>query len=166
MVASRILAYGKDYDFEYNGVEQKVDLTTLDNKKVDYSNFPKGVNEFEFKLPNSKRLIKFKLPTGHDENVIDEEIKAMKKVNKNISTDLTTRFKKIILSVDGNSDLQFINKFVDNEFLSVDSLAFRKYIATITPDIDMKTKIQNSDGEEIEVTIPVTLRFFWPTSEL
>ena len=166
MVASRILAYGKDYDFEYNGVEQKVDLTTLDNKKVDYSNFPKGVNEFEFKLPNSKRLIKFKLPTGHDENVIDEEIKAMKKVNKDISTDLTTRLKKLILSVDGNSDLQFINKFVDNEFLSVDSLAFRKYMATITPDIDMKTKIHNSDGEEIEVTIPVTLRFFWPTSEL
>ena len=58
MVASRILAYGKDYDFEYNGVEQKVDLTTLDNKKVDYSNFPKGVNEFEFKLPNSKSVVK------------------------------------------------------------------------------------------------------------
>ena len=166
MVASRILAYGKDYDFEYGGVEQKVDLTTLNNKKVDYSNFPKGVNEFEFKLPNSKRLIKFKLPTGHDEDVINEEIKAMKKINKNISTDLTTRFKKIILSVDGNSDLQFINQFIDNEFLSVDSLAFRKYMSSITPDINMTTKVKDENGEETEVTIPVTLRFFWPAAEL
>ena len=166
MVATRILAYGKDYDFEFNGVEQKVDLSKLENKTIDYSDLPKGVNEFEFKLPNSKRVIKFKLPNGHDESVIAEEIKAMKKVNKNISTDLTTRFKKIILSVDGNSDLQFINKFVDNEFLSVDSLAFRKYMSTISPNINMNTKVKDKNGEEIEVTIPVTLRFFWPASEL
>jgi hypothetical protein len=33
----------------------------------------------------------------------------------------------------------------------------------MTPDIDMSTYI-DVDGEEIEVTIPVTLRFFWPTS--
>jgi len=166
MVASRILAYGKDYNFEYAGVEQTVDLTKLQNKKVDYSKFPQGKNEFEFKLPNSKRLIKFKLANGHDEAAIDVEVKALKKINSNISSELTTRFKKTILSVDGNSDIQFINNFVDNEFLSVDSLALRKYITKITPDIDMTTIIKDEDGEEIEVTIPVTLRFFWPTANI
>jgi hypothetical protein len=90
----------------------------------------------------------------------------LKKINSNISSELTTRFKKTILSVDGNSDIQFINNFVDNEFLSVDSLALRKYITKITPDIDMTTIIKDEDGEEIEVTIPVTLRFFWPTANI
>ena len=38
MVATRILAYGKEYNFEYGGVEQSVDLTELSNKEVDLSN--------------------------------------------------------------------------------------------------------------------------------
>ena len=54
--------------------------------------------------------------------------------------------------------------FIDNEFLSIDSLAFRQYLAEITPDVDMNTTVVNSAGEEIEVTIPVTLRFFWPSA--
>ena len=166
MVAARVLAYGKAYNFEYGGVEQSVDLTQLSNKKIDLSKHPKGINQFDFKLPNSKREIKFKLPNGHDEAVIDEEVKAMKKVNKNVSTDLTTRFKKTIISVDGKTDVSFINKFVDNEFLSVDSLALRKYIQEIQPDIDMTANVKDVNGEEIEVTIPVTLRFFWPTANI
>jgi len=163
MVATRILAYGKEYNFEYGGVEQSVDLTELSNKEVDLSKHTKGINEFDFKLPNSKREVKFKLPNGHDEAAIDEEVKAMKKVNETVSTDLTTRFKKTIISVDGKTDTSFINKFVDNEFLSIDSLEFRKHMATVTPDIDMTTTIM-VDGEETEVTIPVTVRFFWPST--
>ena len=72
--------------------------------------------------------------------------------------------KRIIKSVEGNSDPQFINNFVDNEFLSVDSLEFRKNLNSITPDVDMTTKIVDSEGKETQVTIPVTVRFFWPTT--
>lgn len=43
MVASRILAYGKDYNFEYDGIEQEVDLTSLENKKIDFSNHTRGL---------------------------------------------------------------------------------------------------------------------------
>ena len=71
--------------------------------------------------------------------------------------------KNIITSVDGNVDRSYINNFVDNEFLSIDSLEFRKHMATVTPDINMTTKIM-VDGEETEVTIPVTVRFFWPST--
>ena len=70
----------------------------------------------------------------------------------------------MILSVDGKSEKSHINSFVDNEFLSVDSLAFRQYLSSITPDVDMTTKVVDSTGKESEVTIPVTLRFFWPTA--
>ena len=39
MVASRVLAYGKDYEFTYDGVEHSVDLSTLDPVKIDFDKF-------------------------------------------------------------------------------------------------------------------------------
>jgi len=164
MVAARILGYGKDYEFEYEGEEHTVDLSKLESKEVDYSQLKKGVNEFSFKLPTSERTITFKLLSGHDDKKIDSDLKALQKISKERTSELTTRLKTTLLSVDGNSEKSYINNFVDNEFLSRDSLAFRKHLLSITPDMNMKTKIVKSNGEETEVTIPVTVRFFWPSS--
>ena len=41
MVAARILGYGKNYDFVYDGEEISLDLTTLDNKEIDENYFLK-----------------------------------------------------------------------------------------------------------------------------
>ena len=84
----------------------------------------------------------------------------MKKLIK-ISTDLTTRFKKTIISVDGKMDVSFINKFVDNEFLSVDSLALEIYPRDTT-DIDMTANVKDVNGEEIEVTLQSPYIFVQP----
>ena len=70
----------------------------------------------------------------------------------------------MLLSVDGNSEQSYIIDFVENQFLSRDSLAFRNYLNEITPDMDMRTMIVDSGGKETEVTIPVTVRFFWPST--
>jgi len=162
MVAARILGYGKNYSFEYDGVEQKADLSKLEPLKVSLNKLSKGENNFSFELPNSKRPVTFKLLTGGDEKNIALEIKARQKISKEHSSELTTRLKTLLLSVDGNSDKAHIINFVDNEFLSLDSLAFRKNLKTITPDIDMTTTVVDSNGKESMVTIPVTVRFFWP----
>tara|TARA_R100001126_G_C4870684_1_gene172846 strand:+ start:265 stop:1011 length:747 start_codon:yes stop_codon:yes gene_type:complete len=164
MVAARILGYGKDYEFEYDGVEQKVDLSKLNPVKIEFENTPKGVNEFSYVLPNSKRTITFKLLNGKDEKQIESELKALRKISKTQSSGLTTRLKKMIISVDGNSERLFINNFVDNEFLSRDSLVFRQYLSKITPDMDMTTTVNDSNGKEIDVVIPITARFFWPAT--
>ena len=166
MVAARILGYGKDYDITYDDEEYIIDLSKLEPVDIDFSKFKKGVNEFEFKLPNSERSITFKLLSGKDEKDIASEIKAKEKISKGQSSELTTRFKTMMLSVDGKSEKAYINSFVDSEFLSRDSLAFRQYLSSITPDVDMTTTVVNSTGKEIEVTIPVTLRFFWPTASV
>jgi len=163
MVAARVLGYGKDYQFTYDGEEQSVDLSKLEPVKLDFSKFTRGKNEFEFKLPTSERIITFKLLTGSDEKKIDVEAKAREKISKTQTSELTTRLKHMILSVDGNSEKSHINNFVDNEFLSRDSLAFRKYLSEITPDMDMTTKIVDSEGKETAVVIPITVRFFWPS---
>ena len=164
MLAARILGYGKDYEFEYDGVEQSADLSTLEPLDIDFTKFTKGKNEFSFKLPSSERELTFKLLNGIDESDIESEINAKKKISKEQSSQLTTRLKHMILSVDGKSEKSYINNFVDNEFLSRDSLAFRQYLSSITPDVDMNVEVIDSDGKEIKVAVPITVRFFWPSA--
>ena len=166
LVASRILAYGKEYEVEIDGQTVVVDLTTLKDKEIDKSVFTKGVNEFEFELPATKRKLTFKLLTSGDEKSIDTEIKGYEKIGDGIGYDLTTRLKNMILSIDGDTKRASINSFVDNEFLSRDSLAFRTYANKIMPDVDMTSEYIDEDGEEKEFTVPMTVQFLWPTINL
>lgn len=158
LVASRILGYGKDYTFSYNGEEHTVDLSTIENKSFDESSIVKGTNEFSFTLPSTGIEITYKLLTGHDESNIDREIEGLKKINKEASPELTTRLKYMITSVGGNREAKTIRQFVDNQLLARDSRSFREHIRNTQPDIDLK--FYTDSGEE--VAIPITLNFFWP----
>ena len=162
LIAARILGYGKDYSVNYNGVETIVDLTQLGEKIVDESLFKSSINEFSFALPKSQNVITFKLLTHGDEQKIDAEIKGLQKINPNSSTDLTTRMKYIITSVNGDRDQKTIRDFIDTALLAPDARALRQYYNQISPDIDMKYIPSNEDyvGEGVE--LPISFNFFWP----
>jgi len=172
-VAARILAYGKEFSFSYldsygEKVEGKVDLTELKAKEFDFSVYEEGVNSFSYKLPKSERIVNFSIPTHKSEMEVESEIDAIKKVFKNdrnaISRENSTRLKHLITSVDGKQERGFINSFVDNEFLSVDSNAFRNYVAEKNPNLDFTANTKNSMGEKEKVTVPMTAQFFWPNA--
>jgi len=163
LIAARILAYGKEYNLEYDGQQIEVDLTQLKDKKLDKNEVTAGVNEFEFELPASKRKLTFKLITSGNEKEIDKEIAGYEKVGDGIGYDLTTRLKHQIISIDGDTKRASINSFVDNEFLSRDSMAFRIHTSYITPDVDMTSTYIDSDGIEKELTVPMTVTFLWPS---
>jgi hypothetical protein len=158
MVASRILGYGKDYDFVYDSESYVIDLSTLDNKPFDESLITKGANEFSYTLPNSGVDVTFKILTSADDRKIDAELAGLKKINKDLSPELSTRLKHLITSINGNREAKAIREFVDNHLLARDSRALREYIRQVQPDVDL-TFISNS-GEE--VAIPINLSFFWP----
>lgn len=172
MVAARILGYGKDYVVEIDdpfspGTKQKVtiDLTQIEHKEVDYSLFEHRKNEFDFQLPQSKRVVTFRLMTHKVEKDIQTEIKGMNKtqVRTGIDRELTTRLKNIILAIDGESGRATINNFVDNELFAVDSRALRQHIKEISPDLDMTfTFVSDTTGEVKEIDIPMDVSFFWP----
>jgi len=159
MIASRILGYGKDYKFTYQGETHTVDLTQLENKTIDESLFSRGSNRFSFTLPTTNVTIEFKLLTHKDEMDIVQEIKGLKKINANNSADLTTRLKHMIISVDGSEERSDIRKFVDNYLLAQDARALRTYINEIQPDVDL-TFFRGQSGER--TSIPIGLNFFWP----
>ena len=164
LVAARVLGYGKDYEFTYAGEKEVVDLSLLSNKKIDKTMLKDGKNELSFKLPNSGIELTFKLLTHGDEMKIDQEVRGLKKMDKNSSAELSTRLKHMILSVDGNTDNPFIRQFVDNRFLAMDSRAFRKYIQIVQPDVDLKFYPEN--GPEGGVEIPIGINFLWPDARL
>lgn len=163
LVAARVLGYGKDYEFTYAGEKVNVDLSEVKNKAFDSSAMVEGKNEFKFTLPTTGAEITFKLLTHADEQKIDQELKGIRKMNKDASPEVSTRLKYMILAVNGNGDTKTIREFVDNQFLARDSRAFRKYVADIQPDVDLK--FYPEDAEE-GVDIPIGVNFLWPDANL
>jgi len=159
-IAARILGYGKDYSFTYDGKEYTVDLSIIENKIFDNS-LISSKGTFFFTLPKSETIVEFKLLSEKDEEKIKQEIEGFKKINKDSSTDITTRLKHQIVSVDNNNDKNSIKDFVDNYLLAIDSRALRSYIKSISPDIDLNCKI-SVNGTEEDIDIPINLNFFWP----
>ena len=165
MMAARILGYGKDYDFQYSGEKVTVDLSTLQAKELDESLIKeKGKNEFQYKLPNTDNNITFKLLTQKDDKDIDAELEGLKKLNKNINSELTTRLKYMILSINGNYERSVVRQFVDTAFLAKDAKAFREYYAQISPGVETKVKFQTEVGDEEDINIQFNSNFFWPES--
>jgi hypothetical protein len=166
LVTSRMLAFGPDYQISVrdNGsgqdVEVNVDLSQIQVKEVDESLLNRQ-NEYEYTLPVSKTTIKFKLLTHGDELAINKDIEATEKVLKQ-GNEITARYRRIIVEVGGNKDLGFISNFVTNQLLAGDSRGLRKYMKSITPDLDLTFNYEHSDGEMEALRIPFGLNFFYP----
>ena len=136
IVASRVLGYGKDYSFSIGEVDYTVDLSVLENKTFDESLItPKGT--FKFVLPSS-------------ENEVEGS-----------SSEITTRLKHQIISINDSLEKNDIREFVDSMLLASDSRALRVYIKEISPDVNLSTRVE-IDGKGEEIDIPINLNFFWP----
>ena len=168
ILGARILGYGKDYEMIYvddSGQEQNttIDLSTINEKQIDFSKFIEGSPHLEYELPVSKLKVKVTLMTDTIQKEINQFMESLMKIHPEMNTEITSRLKHLILSVDGNSDKGYIHNFVDNELLAVDSLNLRKFIQDNTPDIDMVVKVVQPDGKEKEVAVILTAQFLWPT---
>ena len=173
MIGARVLGCGKDYEINMidpdtvEEVSTVVDLTTIQNKKIDYSLLEGNENKFSFTLPNSKRVLEFKLLTHKDEKQVEETERALEKVSKDgVRSALTTRYKQQIISIDGDTNSTTINRFVDKEFLSLDSREFRNHVKSITPDVDLTFQYTSQEGASHTVDIPIGIRFFWPDTQV
>jgi hypothetical protein len=161
MIAARVLGYGKDYTFEFNGETVTVDLSLLKEKESTLA-IVSNKNEFSFTLPHSGNDITFKLLTHGDENKIDRELEGLKKIDSKGSFELSTRLKYMITSINGNYENKTIREFVDNAFLARDTKAFREYLNQTTPGLDLKFTYLDENEAEKEAALPIGLNFFWP----
>jgi hypothetical protein len=170
MLATRILGYGPEYQIEMEdeyGDKKKieVDLGKVQTKEINLDTLNEQ-NTYKFTTPVGKNELEFKLLTHGDEKAIDADVKAMRKFNKGgVSSELTTRYRYIIKTVDGKEDTKSIVDFINNKFLARDTRAFRDYIASISPDVNMEFEYENPEtGEKEARPIPMGVGFFWPST--
>jgi predicted RNA-binding Zn-ribbon protein involved in translation (DUF1610 family) len=170
-IAARKSAYGEIYNTKIKcpecGVESNVDidLSTLSPKQLNTTGLTPNENRMTFKLPNSGKTVTFGLLTHKDEADIDAEIKALAKFggDKNATPEITTRLKYTIKAIDGDADRLRIKNFVDNQLTAKDSLALRRYVREVTPDMDMNFNFTcPSCGHQAKMTVPLGANFFWP----
>jgi len=172
LLATRVMGYGAEYEVEvtdpFSLEQQKV---KIDLSKVKTKDFKEDLvtpeNRYKFTLPKSGVEIEFKLLTHGDEVEINNEIQALKRLYKGRSEsdfDVTTRLKRMIVSVAGESERKRINEFVDNEFLALDTKALRKYAREISPDMDLRFDFTSDiTGDTEALDIPFGVSFFYPS---
>ena len=166
MIAARILAYGKDYTVDVEGVEHTFDLSAIEFKEYDYSLLESKKNEFEFVLPKTGNVVTFKLLSHGDEQTIDREVKGLQKLDKESNQESSTRLKHMITSINGMTDQKSIREFVDNYLLASDARELRKRYNEVSPDLDLTVTVTRPGGGEEDVVLPIGLGFFWPDVRL
>lgn len=169
MLATRLLGYGKEYTVEMLDSEETkhkvvVDLSTVQTKEIDITTL-NPENTYKFTTPFGKNELEFKYLTHGDEKAVDIDVKALAKFNKGgTSSELTTRYRYMIKSVDGESDTKSIVNFINNKFLARDTRAFRDFVKANQPDMKMEFNyIDPQSGEEEVRSIPMGVGFFWPS---
>ena len=176
-ISIRRLAYGDDYPVSITcpncGGTNKVNvnLANLEYRKFEFEKYPKGINNFTFKLPHSGVVLTYKLNNQTDEQSIDAELTQIRKISKENTAELTTRLKYLISSVDGNADRATIRRFVEEKLTARDNLEFRRHMRANTPDVDMTFEFKcgdpNNTGCSLErrLDMPIGASFLWPDLE-
>ena len=171
IVASRITGYGREYNVNvtcpFCGANQEhlFDLHAAEHK------FPENLEElgvtktdsgtFLIELPKTKLNAEVRLLTGKDEKDLSQREEKRKKLKLDEET-LTGQLKKLIVSVNGNTDAGVINDFVEN-MPAADSRHLRNVYADITPNVNLDREITCQEcGVENEIVIPFSAQFFWP----
>ena len=121
-----------------------------------------GKNEFSYTLPTSKVEVTFKLLTHGDEKALENELKGLRKLNKNASPDVSTRMKHMITSVNSDRERKTIREFVDSTLLARDARELRNHASDIQPDVDLSFDYEDIRGDLQRVDIPIEVSFFWP----
>lgn len=171
LVAIRITGYGSNYDADVicpacnERVKNVFDLTSLALRPISIEPKEEGVNEFEFVLPLSKKRVVFKFMTGRDEEELSTIIERRKKLlGDGAESPVTTRLAHQIVSIEGVTDRNKINVFVNN-MPAADSRALRLHIEKNEPGLEMNVDMTCAKcGAESEVGLPIGPSFFWPRS--
>jgi len=170
MVAIRVTGYGVEYSAELEcpecGVKSQhdFDLGSLPIKRLEIEPVIPGVNLFEFKLPYSGKVVKFKFMTGRDEEEMMQLGEKQKKLGLGSEANVTTSLLYSIVSIDGVEDRSKISNFV-KMMPARDSLALRNYVRDNEPGITMKQETScKSCGHSEEVSMPLGVTFLWPSA--
>ncbi len=171
IIAARISGYGSDYEtkvncpscqksskFEFDLNDQKIHQTEV-SEDLNLTHTEDGL--FQTLMPFSKFKIKFKLLKGEDEMYL-AKLMNNKRKGKLQESVLTDQMKRLIVEIEGHSDRNIVNKYVDN-MPTLDSRHLRVCYKLANPDVKVANQFTcPSCGFEEGMEVPFGADFFWP----
>ena len=170
LVASRVLAYGKDYPIEIDcdgckeKIEHVIDLSQLESPDSLIEVNDDGHHEF---VTETGLSVVIKSLTRGDEMDIENTEKILsKRYSKGLTSSVTSRLKQIIVSINGITDKGTLSGMIDNLVIK-DSRMIKEEFDKINPSIDMVIEVTcEGCGHTMKGGMPIGLNFFWPDIEL
>ena len=170
MISIRVTGYGQDYRVSIDcpkcshSNNKTVDLGNLPIKFLEISPVKKGLNEFDFTLPVTKKNVTFKFITVKDEREMSQ---TREKMNKHfdvvVENNVTANLEQCIMSIDGIRDKNKIRHFVQY-MPAFDSKSLRNFIKENEPGIKMEYDLVCDDCTNVSsVIVPMSSEFFWPS---
>ena len=170
LIAARVLAYGKDYEVQYECEECQaqincvVDLSQLESPDDLIDVDDEGHHYF---TTDSGLEIVIRTLSRGDELKIERDNKIVdSKYNKRVSSEVTSRLKNIIVSINGETDKNTLTTMVDNLVIK-DTKKVREEFTKINPSIDMTMEVFCEECDHtMKGAVPIGLDFFWPDIDL
>ena len=166
LIFLRVTGFGEKYNQlvidpkTKNLVEGEVDLTTLKTKQLKVK--PDNNGLFDYTLPDSGKIIKFKLSSGKDETIVEQKNAQMKeRFNSEENFSPILRLEQMIHSIDGETDKIKLSNII-KRLKILDVRNFNKYATSIEPGIDFETQARIQGGESVSCFLRISTSFFWP----
>jgi len=162
-------AFGDDYNFSY-----KCENCNTENKHTEYFSNMKikelvpredctimETGTIMMTLPVSKVTLEIKLLNGEDETAVEQVIQ--KRVSNNLPAEaLLTRYRYMILSVNGKTDTETIVQFLETMPVR-DSRFLRTNYSELNPNLVFDyTSDCSKCGHTNKGGVPLAANFFWP----
>lgn len=162
----RTSSYGPEYTVEVqdprSGEYFKEVVNLLNLKHKDLKEMPDENGYFSVELPMRKKTVKFRLLTSGEEESIRKTAEKIKdEYNQEFAEYSTLRLKSAVVSIDGNSDKNYINKFID-AMPAFDSTTIKRKMNDVSPEFDMKYTFTTKDGYNFDAYLIVGSDFFFP----
>lgn len=125
----------------------------VDLSKIKYHDFDLIGDEngyFMYFMKNGD-VVKFKYLSIKETEELTNQIKEREE-NEEYSTEITDSLKTITISVNDNTDRDFISQYVDN-MRAEDAFLYRGFVSDNIPRIDSKIKLNGKDGKEVYVQL-------------
>lgn len=162
----RASSYGHNYKVMVtdprsgNQFEDNVDLRKLKYKEV--TELPDELGEFSVEIPMRKKLVKFRLLTAGEEQLIMKNAEARRQAyGEEVSEYNTLRLKASITEIGGKRDRSYIDRFVD-VMPALDAFTIRTKIMDVSPDVDMSYEFKAKDGYKFVAPLSMGIDFFFP----
>ncbi len=174
-VAARVAGYGSDYDVKitcpscFKSTDCSVDLDSC--KKLEGAvggsiDKLEGVEKSErglplVTLPKTKLQVEVRFLNSKDEKDLEKLEENLVKHNLPPSS-FTSMLKRIVASVNGNSDSSTITRFVET-MPAMDSKYLRGIYKIINPTMTLQHDFECPEcSHDGTVEVPITPTFFWP----